>query len=296
MADNSNIYKGLLFGGIASCTAEVITLPIDVIKTRMQIRSGYVKSAQYTNSFSAVVTVVKNEGITALWKGLSPALLRQSIYGSMRYGFYTPFKKLLGVPDNPRQVPLWKKVLAGSAAGAISSVVANPTDLVKIRMQADGMAGTSARSYGGLLWAFGTIIKEEGVLGLWKGVGATCGRATALSAVELASYDDIKMRLLHAELFKEGLSLHLSSGLAAGFLASLASSPFDVVKSRIMQQPSGPDGKGLYYRGMTDCFIKSFKTEGISSLWRGFWPNYARVGPRVLIVFLVLEKLKSLFP
>jgi len=90
--------------------------------------------------------------------------------------------------------------------------------------------GTMVDFYG----LFFKIAKEEGILGLWRGVGATCGRATALSAVELASYDDIKMRLLHSEYFREGLSLHLSSALCAGFLASLASSPFDVVKSRIM--------------------------------------------------------------
>jgi len=262
----------------------------------MQIRSGFVTSTQYRNSFLAVHSIVSREGIGALWKGISPALLRQSTYGSMRYGFYSPFKNLLGVPDNPRLVPLWKKVVAGSASGAISSIIANPTDLVKIRMQADGMAGTQgSRNYGGLLWAFIRIAKEEGILGLWKGVGATCGRATALSAVELASYDDIKMRFLHSGLFREGFSLHINSALCAGFLASLASSPFDVVKSRIMQQPSGPDGKGLYYKGMLDCFYVSFKTEGITTLWRGFWPNYARLGPRILIVFVVLEQLKSFF-
>jgi len=193
-----------LFGGIASCTAEVITLPIDVVKTRMQIRSGFVSSTQYRNSFLAVRAIISKEGFSALWKGLSPALLRQSTYGSMRYGFYSPFKKFLGVPDNSKLVPLWKKVLAGSAAGAISSIVANPTDLVKIRMQADGMAGTQgSRNYGGLLWAFVKIAKEEGILGLWRGVGATCGRATALSAVELSSYDDIKMRLLHSGYYRD---------------------------------------------------------------------------------------------
>lgn len=183
--DNSNVYKGLLFGGISSCTAEVITLPIDCVKTRMQIRSGFIQSSQYTNSFSAFKSIINTEGPKALFKGLSPALLRQSTYGSMRYGFYHP---------------LWKKVVAGSAAGAVSSIVANP--LVKIRMQADGMAGTSSRGYGGLFGAFSTIVKEEGVLGLWKGVGATCGRATALSAAELASYDDIKTRLYHSGILK----------------------------------------------------------------------------------------------
>jgi len=76
------------------------------------------------------------------------------------------------------------------------------TGLVKVRMQADGMQGTTRRSYGGLFASFWRIIKEEGVLGLWKGVGATCGRATVLAAVELASYDEIKSRFLRSGLLK----------------------------------------------------------------------------------------------
>jgi len=121
-----------LFGGIASCIAECVTLPVDVIKTRMQLRTKSIErevARQYSNSLRAGLTITRNEGILALWKGLSPALLRQSTYGSMRYGFYTPFKRLLGVPDDAKNVPLWKKVTAGSAAGALSSIVANPTDL-----------------------------------------------------------------------------------------------------------------------------------------------------------------------
>jgi len=295
--DASSVTKGLIFGGISSCVAECITLPIDIVKTRMQLRSKIIQrevALQYSNSLRAGLTIVRTEGIPALWKGLSPALLRQSTYGSMRYGFYTPIKRLLGAED-AKHTPLWKKVTAGSVAGALSSFVANPTDLVKVRMQADGMAGTTQRSYGGLFNSFSRIIKEEGFLSLWRGVGATCGRATSLSAVELASYDEIKSRFLMAGYLSEGFQLHVASALCAGFLASFASSPFDVMKSRVMQQPTGPDGRGLYYKGMVDCFYKSLKSEGIIALWKGFWPNYARLGPRIVIVFVVMEKLKKWF-
>ena len=75
----------------------------------------------------------------------------------------------------------------------------------------------------------------------------------------------------------------------------VASSPFDVVKSRVMGQPLNADGTGKLFSGMVDCFVKSSKNEGIMSLYNGFWPNFGRVVPRVTIVFIVMEQLKGVF-
>ena len=55
------------------------------------------------------------------------------------------------------------------------------------------------------------------------------------------------------------------------------SSPFDVVKSRVMGQPLNPDGTGKLYGGMVDCFMKTSAAEGPMSLYNGFWPNFGRV-------------------
>ena len=49
------------------------------------------------------------------------------------------------------------------------------------------------------------------------------------------------------------------------------------------------------YGGMVDCFLKSSREEGFMSLYNGFWPNFGRVVPRVTIVFIVMEQLKSFF-
>merc|ERR1719326_1380087 len=226
--------------------------------------------------------LVSAEGPTALFTGLPPALVRQSTYGSLRYGLYGPIKSSLGiVPGQP--VPLYKKILAGGSAGAIASAIANPTDLMKVRLQTDGMLKDAEgnflpKRYKGMTDAFGSIVKEEGVLGLWKGVGPTVGRATALAAAELATYDEVKGRLMDT-----------------GYFSTVASSPFDVVKSRVMGQPLNPDGTGKLYGGMVDCFVKSSQAEGFMSLYNGFWPNFGRVVPRVTIVFIVMEQLKKNF-
>ena len=82
-------------------------MPIDVVKTRLQMDgSGGLK--QYTGTRDCATKMVRAEGPRALFKGLPPALLRQSTYGSMRYGFYTPLRDALGAH---RARPLWMSLL-----------------------------------------------------------------------------------------------------------------------------------------------------------------------------------------
>lgn len=69
-------------------------------------------------------------------------------------------------------VPLWKKIVAGGAAGAVASAIANPSDLMKVRLQTDGMAKDEAgkllpKRYTGMVNCFMTVVKQEGVLALW---------------------------------------------------------------------------------------------------------------------------------
>jgi len=277
-------------------------MPVDVVKTRLQM-DGTGSARLYTGSIDCALKLTRAEGIGALFKGLPPALVRQSTYGSMRYGFYTPIRDLLGVdPNKPKtEIPLWKKIVAGAGSGAIASALANPTDLVKVRMQTDGMTkgpdgNFLPKKYKGMLDCFFTTIREEGVLSLWKGVGPTVGRATALAAAELATYDEVKMQFKKNKIFtQDGLPLHVSTATIAGYVSTVASSPFDVVKSRVMGQPLDANGVGTMYSGMIDCFVKTAAREGPMALYNGFWANFGRVVPRVTIVFIVMEQLRDRF-
>lgn len=297
--ENKSVARGMAYGGIASCVAEVITMPVDVVKTRLQM-DGASHTKVYTGSLDCISKLLRAEGPPALFKGLPPALLRQSTYGSMRYGLYMPIRNMLGVdPSRPKEIPLWKKVIAGASAGAIASGLANPTDLVKVRLQTDGMLKGNdgsflAKKYTGVFNCFITTVREEGILGLWTGVGPTVGRATALAAAELSTYDEVKIQLQHFGIIKkDGIVLHASSSFISGYVSTVVSSPFDVVKSRVMGQPVDAAGRGTLYNGMLDCFFKLVRQEGPMSLYNGFWPNFGRVVPRVCIVFVVMEQLKS---
>lgn len=290
--------KGLAFGAIASMLAEIATMPIDVVKVRMQYSgAGGVKA--YSGIGDALTKTIRGEGVGALWKGLPPALVRQAFYGGLRYGLYAPIRDAIGVKPGTAKadIPLHMKLIAGGSAGAIASFICVPTDLMKVRLQVDGMAKGAVPKYKGMIDCMAKIIKEEkGVTGMWRGAGPTIGRATVLAAVEMSSYDEVKSTLIKHEIVVPGTvqGVFISS-LASGFLCAVTSSPFDVVKSRVMGQPIGTDGVGKLYTGMIDCFGKMIKQEGVLSLWKGFFPNWGRLGPRGVICFVTMETLNNNF-
>ena len=71
-------------------------MPIDVCKTRLQMDGAGGGVKMYNGTMDCAGKLVKSEGAGALSKGLPPALLRQSTYGSLRYGLYGPIRNSLG--------------------------------------------------------------------------------------------------------------------------------------------------------------------------------------------------------
>lgn len=104
--------------------------------------------------------IVLNKSIY-LYFSIRPAVLRQATYGTIKFGLYYSIKKVL-VDQN--QENLWNNVLCAVIAGAVSASAANPTDVLKVRLQIHGNQGNS----GSLVKNFFNIYQREGVVGLWR--------------------------------------------------------------------------------------------------------------------------------
>eukprot|EP00051_Salpingoeca_urceolata_P019491 m.285237 g.285237 ORF g.285237 m.285237 type:complete len:92 (-) comp19431_c0_seq4:44-319(-) len=63
---------------------------------------------------------------------------------------------------------------------------------------------------------------------------------------------------------------------------------------RVYNQPTGPDGKGLYYKGTIDALLKTVKAEGVFGLYKGVGALYLRIGPHTVLTFVFWEQLKRL--
>lgn len=276
----------------AACFAEFCTLPLDTAKVRLQLQkkaaAGEDDALPYRGMFGTMVTIAREEGLSALWKGIIPGLHRQFLYGGLRIGLYDPFKLFFASTLLFGDVPLFQKILAALATGAIAILVANPTDLVKVRLQAEGKLPPGVpKRYSGALDAYLTIIRQEGLWALWTGIGPNIARNAIINAAELASYDHVKETILAIPGFTDDFFTHMLAGLGAGFFAVCIGSPVDVVKSRMMGD--------LTYKSTVDCFIKTLKSEGPLAFYKGFLPNFGRLGSWNVIMFLTMEKVKKIF-
>lgn len=288
MTDKPKESDGLrmLFAGIASICSGSATHPIEVVKTRMQImgEAGSRSKVNYGgNVFSTSKVIMQNEGIGGFYKGIKATWMRESVYSTLRLGLYEPFKNILGATDR-RNTSFHIKFFAAGMSGVVGSTIANPTDLLKIRMQA------MEHESHGIIWHVKDIYHSNGVLGFYKGLQATVVRAFMLNATKLASYDHIKHTLINSGIFHDGYMLHFVASLCAGVLMAIATAPFDIARTRLMNQSH--DHK--LYNGLVDFFVKTIKHEGPLSLYKGFTPQWMRFGPFTTIQLMVWELLRKL--
>lgn len=224
------------------------------------------------------------EGVSALWKGVNAAWLRESSYTSLRLGLYEPCKIFFGC-TTPETTTFLKKFAAGSAAGALGSIVGNPFDVLKTKMMATegkvpSITGTAAE-----------LLKNQGITGLYRGIDSNIMRAMVLNGTKMACYDQAKGFVVSVTgLSKSSLITQFLSAASAGFFMTCTVSPFDMVRTRLMNQPA--DAK--IYNGALDCFVKIIKNEGPLTLWRGFIPIWSRFAPTTTIQLVIFEQLRGL--
>jgi len=115
-------------------------------------------------------------------------------------------------------------------------------------------------------------------------------RAILVTASQLATYDSAKDYFQSTGYLNNNILTSFLASLVAGFIAAASTSPVDVIKTRIMN-----DKKRIIYKNSFDCFIKILKTEGLIGFYKGFIPNYIRLGPHTTITLVVLEELRKIF-
>ncbi|XP_041111770.1 kidney mitochondrial carrier protein 1-like isoform X1 [Polyodon spathula] len=291
LPEMSNLnWKPFIYGGLASIVAEFGTFPIDLTKTRLQVQgqtfNTHYTEIRYKGMFHALLRIVREEGCLALYSGISPALLRQASYGTIKIGTYQTLKRLF--VSRPEDETMVINVFCGVVSGVISSSIANPTDVLKIRMQAQG-----SLLPGSMIANFIDIYQQEGTRGLWRGVIPTAQRAAIVVGVELPVYDITKKHLILSGLMGDTVLTHFISSFTCGLAGALASNPVDVVRTRMMNQRVLA-GNTVLYKGTLDGLLHTWKNEGFFALYKGFWPNWLRLGPWNIIFFITYEQLKKL--
>ena len=221
-----------------------------------------------------------DEGASAFYKGIGAAWMREASYTSLRLGLYEPCKGIVGA--DKKGAGILSKFAAGALAGGVGSLAGNPFDVLKTRMMA--YEGADAP---GLGFFARDVMQNQGFGGFYKGIEANVMRAMILNATKMACYDTIKQLL--KPHFNEGIKLQFMAAFSAGFFMTCTVSPFDIIRTRLMNQPS--DAK--LYNGFLDCAGKILANEGPLGFWKGFIPIWSRFAPTTCLQLIIFEQLRK---
>ncbi|KAJ3540867.1 hypothetical protein NMY22_g4123 [Coprinellus aureogranulatus] len=242
-------------GGVAASMAASCTHPLDVTKVRMQTLTS-AESAKRPSTLSVIRSSIQTSGIRSLYTGLTASLMRQMSYSLVRLGSYERMKEYFS--RGGKKPRTWELLISASIAGGLGGVAGNPADVLLVRMTSDSVKPPEQRyNYSNAVSGLISLIKEEGIRGLTRGIGTNTTRAVLMNASQVGSYDFIKSRLLSKHIplvditLQDNFLLHVISSTLAGTVATTVCSPADVLRSRVMACNEG--GK------FVPILVKSFR-------------------------------------
>jgi len=171
----------------------------------------------------------------------------------------------------------------GGVSAAVSKTAAAPIERVKLLIQnQDEMlkTGRLSQPYKGIGDCFSRVLKEEGVASLWRGNLANVIRYFPTQALNFAFKDQFK-RMFGYSKEKDGYAKWFAGNLASGGAAGASSLCFvyslDYARTRLANDSkAAKKGGERQFNGLIDVYTKTFKSDGIVGLYRGF--NISCVG------------------
>ncbi|EER25123.1 Mitochondrial oxaloacetate transport protein, putative [Coccidioides posadasii C735 delta SOWgp] len=283
-------------GGIAACGAVTVTHSFETVKIRLQLQ-GELQSKKeavrkYRGVLHGVKVILQNEGPRGLFRGIGSAYVYQILLNGCRLGFYEPLRQGLTsvlYKDSAYQ-SLGINIFSGAASGILGAAAGSPFFLVKTRLQSFspflpvGTQHQYKNSFDGLRQIHG----NEGITGLYRGVGAAMVRTGFGSSVQLPTYFFAKRRLIRHLGMEDGPGLHLASSACSGFVVCCVMHPPDTIMSRMYNQT------GNLYKGVFDCLYKTVTTEGVLAIYKGYFAHLARILPHTILTLTLAEQTNKL--
>ncbi|XP_072959886.1 uncharacterized protein [Typha angustifolia] len=286
----------LLAGGIAGAVSKTCTAPLARLTILFQVQGMHSDAATLSkpSMWREASRIVHEEGFRAFWKGNLVTIAHRLPYSSISFYAYERYKNFLQlVPGLDRHkdyvsADVCVRLLGGGLAGITAASITYPLDLVRTRLAAQ----TSTIYYRGISHALYAICRDEGVRGLYKGLGATLLGVGPSIAISFSVYETLRSYWQIRRPHDSPIFVSLASGSLSGIASSTVTFPLDLVRRRM--QLEGAAGRARVYKsGLVGTFGHIVRTEGFRGMYRGILPEYYKVVPSVGIIFMTYEILKS---
>ncbi|EGD90027.1 hypothetical protein H112_02501 [Trichophyton rubrum D6] len=282
-------------GSIAGAFGAFMVYPIDLVKTRMQNqRSARVGEKMYMNSLDCAKKVVRNEGVLGLYSGVIPQLIGVAPEKAIKLTVNDLVRGFFADKDKGGKIWWPHEVIAGGSAGACQVVFTNPLEIVKIRLQIQGEIAKNVNETAAPRRSAMWIVKNLGLMGLYKGASACLLRDVPFSAIYFPTYSHLKTDFFGESPTKKlGVIQLLTAGAIAGMPAAYLTTPCDVIKTRLQVEARKGETK---YTSLRHCAATIMKEEGFKAFFKGGPARILRSSPQFGFTLAAYEVLQKWLP
>ncbi|XP_077177517.1 mitochondrial glutamate carrier 1 isoform X3 [Paroedura picta] len=251
----------------------------------------------YTSMSDCLIKTIRSEGYFGMYRGAAVNLTLVTPEKAIKLAANDFFRHHLS--KDGKKLTLLKEMLAGCGAGTCQVIVTTPMEMLKIQLQDAGriaaqkklMAAqaqlspsTSAGAAESVVEARTTamqitreLLRNKGIAGLYKGLGATLLRDVPFSIVYFPLFANLNKLGQKSPDVKAPFYVSFLSGCLAGSTAAVAVNPCDVIKTRLQSLQRGINEDT--YSGITDCARKIWKKEGPTAFFKGAYCRALVIAP-----------------
>ncbi|KAJ0816340.1 putative mitochondrial carrier protein [Helianthus annuus] len=264
-----SVLKSALAGGLACALSTSVMHPIDTIKTRVQAS---------TLSFPQMIAKLPELGFRGVYRGSVPAIIGQFSSHGLRTGIFEASKIVL-INVAPTLPDLQVQSVASFCSTVLGTAVRIPCEVLKQRLQA------------GIFNNVGEAIictwQQDGPTGFFRGTGATLCREVPFYVAGMGLYGESK-KVVQQALGRELEPWEtIAVGAISGGLAAVTTTPFDVMKTRMMTAPPGRPVS------MSMIALSILRHEGPLGLFKGAIPRFFWIAPLGAMNFAGYELMKN---
>lgn len=325
----SKIEETLFAGAYAGVLSRVVSAPLDLLKIRFQLQTGARADVKYKSLWQAATTIVKEEGLTSLWKGNVSATYLWVTYSMVQFGTYGVLEewskewelKLAATFSNDGGGPFVSEggqsnlskdkihanrflhtlvlFLCGAGAAFVSTSATYPFDLMRTQFSLQG----TTKLYSSVPAFITSTFKKQGLTGFYAGLGPSLVGVAPYIGLNFALYDLAKGWIQTdggGKIQSQRPWLDMIKKSAAGGFAGTASKlivyPLDTVKRRMQAgvlRSTLEVAEGApamrRYRNMVDCVATILKDEGFQGLYRGIGPTLLKSCVSTAVTFAAYE-------
>ncbi len=290
----------MLAGAASGALTRALLQPLDVLKIRFQLQVEVLRP-KYTSLPHAVITIWREEGPRAFWKGHVPAQWLSIVYGGAQFASFEAFTSvchplLSKTAKTDGNDVIWRPSLhffGGAAAGVVATLMSYPLDVVRTRLVAQKEV-----HYKGFVDAVIKMHSREGLKAFFKGIVPTLVTIGPYAGMQYAFYTLFKQlaSVVNRSEKEDGtysVTKSATCGALAGLCAKTGVFPLDTIKKRLQIQGFAEGrlelGRTVPYRGMLNCIVQIVKQEGLKGFYKGLSPGLIKAVAYTSTHFVLYE-------